>query len=67
MIWNKEIECADKARVKEIQLENLKAGIKRVEDHPFYKERFAKAGVTSEKIKSLEDLKYLPFLSLIHI
>ena len=61
MIWNKEIECADKARVKEIQLENLKAGIKRVEDHPFYKERFAKAGVTSEKIKSLEDLKYLPF------
>lgn len=61
MIWNKEIECADKACIKEIQLTNLKAGIERVKDHPFYKERFAKAGVTPEKIKSLDDLKYLPF------
>ncbi len=61
MIWNKEIECADRKTIEEIQLRNLKNTVEKVSEHPFYKPKFEKMGITADKIKSVSDIKYLPF------
>lgn len=59
MFWDKEIETMDEKGLKEIQLAKLKKAVDRVREHPFYKERFK--GITGDKIKSIEDLKHIPF------
>ncbi len=62
MFWNKEMECIDEERLREIQLERLKRVVKRVyENVPFYRKKFDEAGIKPEDIKSLEDIRYLPF------
>ncbi|HBA88904.1 MAG TPA: phenylacetate--CoA ligase, partial [Geobacter sp.] len=45
-----------------MQLKRLKSMVARVEKNvPFYQESLAKAGITSDSIKSLADLARLPF------
>lgn len=62
MIWNKEHECASEDYIKELQLEGLKRTVNRVYEHvPHYRKKFDELGIRPEKIKSLADLKYLPF------
>lgn len=61
MIWNEEIETMDRESMRKLQLEKLKDMVRRVENHPFHKERLQKAGVTADNIKSLEDLQKIPF------
>ncbi len=60
-IWNK-IETASRDEIEKIQLDRLKATVKRVyENVPAYKEKFDKAGVLPGDINKLEDLGKLPF------
>ena len=62
MFFQKEIETMSRKRLEELQLERLKWLVKYCSDNiPFYNKRLAEAGVTSEKIKSLDDVKYIPF------
>ena len=62
MIWNKEIETISRSKLEELQLERLKATVKRVyENVPFYRKRLDENGITPENIKSLADLKNIPF------
>ena len=62
MIWNKEIETISRPKLEELQLERLKATVKRVyENVPFYRKRLDENGITPDSIKSLEDLKNIPF------
>ena len=62
MIWNKEIETITRPKLEELQLERLKATVKRVYDNvPFYRKRLDENGITPEGIKSLSDLKNIPF------
>ena len=62
MYWNKEIECIDNDKLRELQLERLKKVVKRVyENVEFYRKKLDKAGVKPEDIKSLEDIRYIPF------
>jgi phenylacetate-CoA ligase len=42
-------------------LEKLKAQLKRLYEHPFYRERFKSVGLKPEDVKSLEDFQRLPF------
>ncbi len=62
MYWNEEIECMDREKLDSLQLEKLKKTAKRVyENVPFYKKAFDGKGIKPEDIKSLDDLKRLPF------
>lgn len=60
-MWNS-IECAPKEEIEALQLKRLKETAQRVYHLvPFYRERFDDAGIRPWEIRSLEDLKRLPF------
>lgn len=62
MYWNKTIECMDRDLLKELQLKRLKETVTRVYHNvPHYRDKMQKLGLTPEDIKSLEDIKLLPF------
>jgi len=60
--WNAEIETIDRDSLKTIQLDRLKETVYWALKTPFYRRRLPKAGInSSEDIRSLEDLKRIPF------
>jgi phenylacetate-CoA ligase len=62
MIWNREIECAGRKEIEEVQLRNLKSAVRRAyENVPFYRKRLEEAGLKPEDIKSLKDIERVPF------
>jgi phenylacetate-CoA ligase len=62
MIWNQDFECMSRTRLQALQLKRLKETLKRAETNvPFYREQMKKAGITSEDIQSLEDIRHIPF------
>jgi phenylacetate-CoA ligase len=64
MIWNEKYECMSRKELEELQLNRLKAIVQKVYDRvPFYKESFDKSGVKPSNIKSIGDIKKLPFIS----
>ena len=68
MIWNTEIETADRAKLNNIQSERLLTLIRRVyNNNDFYREKFKKARVKPSDIKSIEDIVKLPFTSKVEM
>lgn len=62
MIWNDEFETLPREALEALQLKRLQQTVERVyATVPFYRKKFQEAGVTPDDIKSLEDLKRLPF------
>lgn len=62
MFWEKDLETMPRKKLEELQLERLRWLIDHADRNvPFYHERFQKAGITAEKIKSLSDIQYLPY------
>lgn len=62
MIWNPKIECEGRGEIKALQLERLKETAERIYNNvPYYKKKLDEAGVTPDSIKSLDDLKRIPF------
>ena len=62
MIWNDEFETLPREVIESLQVKRLRQTLQRVNATvPFYREQFRKAGVTPEQIKSLDDLRRLPF------
>ncbi|PLY04562.1 MAG: phenylacetate--CoA ligase [Desulfuromonas sp.] len=62
MIWNDEFETLPREAIESLQLKRLQQTVSRVAAMvPFYKESFAKAKVAPGQIKTLEDLRRLPF------
>ncbi|MEN8256062.1 MAG: phenylacetate--CoA ligase, partial [Verrucomicrobiota bacterium] len=59
-IWDKE-ESLPRDELSTLQGAKLKETVERLQNVPFYKEAFSEAGITPEKIKSLDDLQRLPF------
>jgi phenylacetate-CoA ligase len=60
--WNEAVECMDRQQLCELQLKKLQETVKRVYNRvPFYKKAFDAKGVKPEDIRSLDDLKLLPF------
>lgn len=61
-MWNKKLECIARPELEALQVERLKRVIERVQANvPFYRDKLAAAAVTAESIKSLDDLKRIPF------
>ncbi len=62
MIFNMEFETMPREALEAIQLRRLQTTVERVYANvPFYRENFKKAGVTPSDIRSLKDLRHLPF------
>lgn len=62
MFWDIDHETIDRSALERIQLERLQQTVRRVAARvPFYKKKLAEAGVTPDNIKSLDDLRRLPF------
>lgn len=61
-IWNPQAECMDREQRREIQGERLIQTVRRVYDNvEMYRERMKQKGIKPEDIRSIDDLKYLPF------
>ena len=61
-IWNPEFECLPVEAIHALQLMRLIKTVERMENNvPFYKERLQKAGLSSTSIKSLDDIRRIPF------
>ncbi len=62
MIFNMEYETMPREALEAIQLRRLQTTVERVYANvPFYREKFKEANVTPADIKSIDDLKRLPF------
>ena len=62
MIWNEYIECMDRERLAKLQSERLSVMVERLYYNvPFYRNEFQKRGIEPGDIKSVEQLKQLPF------
>lgn len=60
--WNQTCECMSRDEMTKVQVERLINTVKRVYSNvPFYRCKMQKAGIEPDDIKSLEDLKKLPF------
>ena len=55
------VETLDREALEALQLDRLRETLGRVAAVPFYADRLAAAGLSAESLKSLDDLKRLPF------
>jgi len=61
-MYHPEVETKSQGEIQEIQLQRLIETVERVYNNvPFYKEKFDELNVKPSDIKSLEDLRKLPF------
>ena len=56
-----EVETMSRAEIEKLQLERLQATVSHCMNSPFYKARFEKEGLKPEDIKTLDDLRKIPF------
>jgi len=61
-IWNPPAETMPRQQLEQLQLERLQAVLNRIwESVPFYRRKFEELGLMPEHIRSLDDLRLLPF------
>lgn len=62
IIWNREMECADRETIRTLQLKRLKQTVEICYHKvPLYKQKFDAIGLKPEHIKTLEDIEKIPF------
>ncbi len=61
MFWQKEIETLAREDLQKMQLRRLRKTLRQAAKSPFYGQVFMEHGIVPEKIKSLSDIKNLPF------
>ncbi|MBI3013660.1 MAG: AMP-binding protein [Candidatus Tectomicrobia bacterium] len=62
MYWEKEMECMPREELRTVQLRRLRDTVQRVSEKvPFYQAILKERGVQADDIRSLEDIKGLPF------
>jgi phenylacetate-CoA ligase len=62
MFWNEEFETLPRAAIESLQLKRLQHLVQKAcATVPFYRESFTRANVTPDMIKTLDDLRRLPF------
>jgi len=62
MIWNDDFETLPREALESLQLKRLQQTVERVyATVPFYRETFKKIGISPADIRSLDDLRRLPF------
>ncbi len=61
-IWNRHFECMDRDELRRVQSERLIETVERVYFNvPYYRHKMQEAGLGPEKIRSIDDLRKLPF------
>lgn len=60
-IWNPEYETMPRDQLEKLQVQRLREVMIRVANVPFYKKKFAEAKVSADQIKSLDDVRRIPF------
>lgn len=64
MYWNAKYECMPREELKQLQLERLRNTLERAYYNvPYYRKVMQEVGFEPEDLKSLEDLRRLPFTS----
>jgi phenylacetate-CoA ligase len=62
MFWDQTSETLDRSALQQLQLKRLQATVRRVARNvPFYREKFAEAGLKPSRMRTLADLRLLPF------
>ncbi|MCX5893694.1 MAG: phenylacetate--CoA ligase [Deltaproteobacteria bacterium] len=61
MYWDAAIETMQPEKLRELQLQRLKETVGLAARSPFYGERLAQAGVSADRINSLDDIRKIPF------
>ncbi len=61
MYWNAEIETLKPAALQELQLSRLRQTVERAVQSPFYARSLQEAGVAAADLKSVEDVRKIPF------
>lgn len=61
MYLHPELETMTRPEIEKLQMERLKTTLQRCMNAPFYKKRFEEHGLKPEDIRSLEDLRKIPF------
>lgn len=59
--FNEKMETMTREEIETLQLERLKATVRHCMNSPFYSKRFDEAGLKPEDIRSLDDLRRIPF------
>lgn len=59
--FNPEFEMMSREEIEALQLKRLKATVEHCMNSPFYKQRLGECGITAESIKTLDDLRKVPF------
>ncbi len=61
-MWKPDVETLPREELEKLQLKHFRKQMKYVmEKSPFYKRKFSAAGVTPEDIKTMDDVKRVPF------
>lgn len=62
MYWDQTAETLDRSAIEALQLAQLRETLERVSARvPFYQDKLRAAAVTTESVKSLDDIRRLPF------
>ena len=61
MYFHKELETLTRPEIEKLQLERLQNTVNHCMNSDFYRQRFEENGIKPEDIKTLEDLKKIPF------
>ena len=61
MFWEEKIETMPRADLQALQLERLQKTLAHAVNSPFYRDVFAKSGLEPSAIKSLDDIRRVPF------
>ena len=54
-------ECWDRETIEAAQLERLRSSVEKAMLSPFYAKRMAEAGITPDSLRSLDDVRRIPF------
>ena len=61
--FNPELETMNRQQLEQLQLQRLKQTVEHCMNAEFYRKRFKELGITPDDIRSLDDVKKLPFTS----
>ncbi len=59
--WEEEIETMPREQLRELQLQRLKKTVSIAANSPYYKKVFQEHGITADSIRSVEDIRKIPF------
>ncbi len=59
--WQHDAECMPRPQLESLQLQRLREAVARASALPFYQKKFKESGFSPDSIKTLDDIRRLPF------